>query len=72
MQVPLVVAYDLPSQPESYQLCIERLAREGSVISFVTKEEGPLLEGVWSCCETVIKELPADVSGLISLTGPGR
>lgn len=67
-QVSLVINYDLPSDKENYVHRIGRsgrFGRKGVAINLVTREDVALMKEIERYYKVRIKEMPADISGLM-------
>jgi translation initiation factor 4A len=64
-QVSIVINYDLPTQKETYIHRIGRSGRfgkKGNAINFILPEEKDQLDGICKFYDTVIEQLPQDLS----------
>eukprot|EP01025_Chloroclados_australasicus_P042978 TRINITY_DN4570_c0_g1_i1.p1 TRINITY_DN4570_c0_g1~~TRINITY_DN4570_c0_g1_i1.p1 ORF type:complete len:415 (-),score=53.64 TRINITY_DN4570_c0_g1_i1:450-1694(-) len=67
-QVSLVINYDLPTQPENYLHRIGRsgrFGRKGVAINFCVREDMRMLQDIQRFYNTMIEELPQNISELI-------
>jgi superfamily II DNA/RNA helicase len=64
-QVNLIINYDLPSEVETYMQRVGRsghFGRKGAAINFIIPEDKDMLIKIQSFYNTVILELPSDLS----------
>ncbi|KAM3241302.1 hypothetical protein ACQJBY_054361 [Aegilops geniculata] len=68
LQVPVVINYDLPTQPVQYLRNVRRSGQPGGIgvaISFVARADERVLSGIQRFCNTQMAELPTDVADLL-------
>lgn len=70
LQVPVVINYDLPTQPIRYLRHVRRSGESGGkgvVISFITPTDERVLSDIQRFCNTQIGELPPIVAALLRM-----
>ncbi|KAF7089536.1 hypothetical protein CFC21_092490 [Triticum aestivum] len=68
LQVPVVINYDLPTQPVQYLRHVRRSGQPGGTgvaISFVARADERVLSDIQRFCSTQLAELPSDVADLL-------
>ncbi|VAI45591.1 unnamed protein product [Triticum turgidum subsp. durum] len=68
LQVPVVINYDLPTQPVQYLRHVRRSGQPGGIgvaISFVARADERVLSDIQRFCNTQLAELPSDVADLL-------
>ncbi|XP_062218602.1 ATP-dependent RNA helicase drs1-like [Phragmites australis] len=68
VQVPVVINYDLPTQPVKYIRRVQQggqSGRKGVVISFVTRVDERILLDIQRFCNGQVGELPSDIADLL-------
>lgn len=68
LQVPVVINYDLPTQPVQYLRHVRRSGGHGVAISFVARADERVLSDIQRFCNTRIGELPSNVADLLLAT----
>jgi translation initiation factor 4A len=64
LEVPVVINYDLPTQPVQYLRHVQRSRGKGVSISFVTRADDRVLSDIQRFCNAPIAELPSNTAGL--------
>ncbi|VAI57283.1 unnamed protein product [Triticum turgidum subsp. durum] len=68
VQVPVVINYDLPTQPVQYLRHVRRSGQPGGIgvaISFVARADERVLSDIQRFCNTQLAKLPSDVADLL-------
>ncbi|XP_047079349.1 ATP-dependent RNA helicase DRS1-like [Lolium rigidum] len=64
LEVPVVINYDLPTQPVQYLRHVQRSRGKGVTISFVTRADNRVLSDIQRFCNAPIAELPSSTADL--------